>query len=53
MSDDDIVKAGLILGALILGAGIIDALSKKTCPVCGKKIDKNAKQCPHCGAWLE
>lgn len=54
MSDsNNIVKAGLVLGAILLGAGIIEALSKKECPVCKRKIDKNAKQCPYCGARLE
>lgn len=52
-SDDDIVKAGLVIGAIILGAGIIDALSKKTCPVCKNRIDNNAKVCPHCGTRFD
>jgi len=52
MGDDDIVKAGLVIGAILLGIGIIDALSKKTCPNCKRQVDKNLEVCPNCGVWL-
>lgn len=59
MSDDtseDILGAligigsGIILG--MLGAAILDSLSKPRCPYCKSPVEKNATYCRNCNSYL-
>ena len=50
--DDEIIGAiiGIAAGAALglLGAAIIDALTKPKCPNCGALIDRDAPYCKNC-----
>jgi hypothetical protein len=59
MSDDtgeDILGAligigsGILLG--MLGAAILDSLSKPRCPHCKYRVEKNATYCENCKSYL-
>lgn len=50
-TEDDILKAGVVLAALWFGAEIIKNLTEK-CPTCGQSVTGKPLQCPHCGSIL-
>jgi hypothetical protein len=56
-SDED-DGAGVVIGILagiglgLLGAAIINSLSKTKCPSCGNLVERNAPYCPNCHVSL-
>ena len=45
---DTLVKLGIFLGALWLGAEVVRSLSDYTCPSCNAKVIKGTMKCPEC-----
>ena len=47
---DDLLK---LLGVLVLGKLLVDALKKYQCPRCNYPIDRSNAVCPNCGQPLD
>ena len=62
MNDSDDISGEDILGALIgigagvflglLGAAVLDSLSRPKCPYCNNPVEKNAIYCENCNTLL-
>ena len=49
---DEVVEAGLVLGALWLGIEILKSLSRPVCPNCKTQVAQGTTICPNCGRLL-
>lgn len=45
---DDLIKAGLVIGSIFLGAKFLEGLTKK-CWRCGNPMASNQRKCLRCG----
>jgi rubrerythrin len=48
--DDDLLK---LLGVLVFGKLLVDALKKYRCPRCNYPVDGSNAACPNCGQPLD
>jgi len=44
------IGSGILLG--MLGAAILDSLSKPRCPYCKSPVERNATYCRNCNSYL-